>query len=74
MIGDLIILFGFISIVVAVLALLSLIEFAEDKAKEKQKKSRLAFERARYESSARANKQITFVNCYIDGLRGEQNV
>ena len=68
MIADLILLFGFISIVIGILAILSLVEWAEDKAKAKQKQSRLKFERARYESRARANRQITFVNCYIDGI------
>ena len=68
MIADLIMLFGFISIVIGILAFLSFIEWVDEKAKEKQKQSRLKFERARHESRAKSNRQITFVNCYIDGL------
>ena len=40
-----------------------------EKAEEQRKESKRRFELARYESRARANRQITFTNCLMDGVR-----
>ncbi len=72
MIETLIFFLFWILICAAFLTLCYLVEWIiskAEKAEEKRKQSELKFEQARQETRARINRNTTFLNCLMDGLR-----
>lgn len=71
MIGDVIMIFFYLSIGIAAVSFISLIEWIIckiEKANEKRKQNKLEFEKL-CETRARINRNTTFLNCLMDGLR-----